>query len=107
VRAARAFWFLEYLGHPDVRLLDGGFKAWAAAGQAVSTEPQAPTQGQWHGTPRPELVASREYVGQQLGRPETTIVDTRSDAERYGEEVRARRWCDPRIRAPRVEEEPD
>ena len=36
-------------------------------------------------------MASRQYVREQLGRPETTIVDTRSDAERYGEEVRARR----------------
>ena len=31
MRAARAFWFLEYLGHPSVRLLDGGFGAWTAA----------------------------------------------------------------------------
>ena len=28
MRAARAFWFLEYFGHPSVRLLDGGFTAW-------------------------------------------------------------------------------
>ena len=37
IRAARAFWFLEYFGHPSVRLLDGGFGAWirgAAAGHA-------------------------------------------------------------------------
>ena len=32
VRAARAFWFLEYFGHPSVRLLDGGFGAWDARG---------------------------------------------------------------------------
>ena len=24
IRSARAFWFLEFFGHPDVRLLDGG-----------------------------------------------------------------------------------
>ena len=32
VRAARAFWFLEYFGHPSVQMLDGGFNAWIAAG---------------------------------------------------------------------------
>src|SRR4249920_2266866 len=43
IRAARALWFLEYLGHPNVRLLDGGFTAWTAAGQEASLDPQAPT----------------------------------------------------------------
>ena len=91
LRAARAFWFLEYLGHPDVRLLDGGFTAWTAAGFAASTEPRAPTPSAWHGTAHPDLIASLQYVRAQLGRAETTIIDTRCDAEWYGEEVRAKR----------------
>src|SRR5690606_34711535 len=32
IRAARAFWALEYFGHEHTRLLDGGFSAWQAAG---------------------------------------------------------------------------
>src|SRR5215208_6438762 len=31
MRAARAFWFLEYFGHPKVQLLDGGYNAWIEA----------------------------------------------------------------------------
>src|SRR3954451_12162924 len=27
MRSARLFWFLEYFGHDDVRVLNGGFKA--------------------------------------------------------------------------------
>lgn len=36
--AARAWWLLRYFGHDCVRVLDGGFRAWQAAGQPLSTE---------------------------------------------------------------------
>ena len=37
--AARAWWLLRYFGHPSVRVLDGGFRAWTAAGHAVESGP--------------------------------------------------------------------
>ncbi len=37
VAAARAWWTLRYYGHEPVRVLDGGFRAWTAAGLPVST----------------------------------------------------------------------
>ena len=33
--AARAWWLLRYFGHRSVRVLDGGFQAWTAAGHPV------------------------------------------------------------------------
>ena len=41
--AARAWWTLRYFGHDRARVLDGGFRAWAAAGLPVTAdEPSVP-----------------------------------------------------------------
>ena len=37
--AARAWWLLRYFGHSSVRVLDGGFRAWTAEGEPVSSGP--------------------------------------------------------------------
>lgn len=91
MRASRAFWLLEYLGHPDVHALDGGFGAWTRAGLPVSADPVAPVATDWQGCPTPRVMATWRDVRDRLGNPDTAIVDTRSDAEHFGELVRAKR----------------
>jgi thiosulfate/3-mercaptopyruvate sulfurtransferase len=49
--AARAWWTLRYFGHDQVRVLDGGFRAWAAAGQPVTVDEPEVVPGDF--TPAP------------------------------------------------------
>jgi thiosulfate/3-mercaptopyruvate sulfurtransferase len=91
VRAARAFWFLEYFGHADVRVLDGGFTAWVAAGLPVTRDVQAATAATWSQEPRADRLATWRDVLDRLAAPGAAILDTRSDGEYFGEVVRASR----------------
>jgi thiosulfate/3-mercaptopyruvate sulfurtransferase len=90
-RSARLFWFLEYFGHDDVHVLNGGFNAWTAAGLPVAHEATVPKSGNFKMKPRRELLATADDVNGKLGNPSTVIIDTRSDAEYTGELVRAKR----------------
>jgi thiosulfate/3-mercaptopyruvate sulfurtransferase len=104
IRAARAFWFLEYFGHPDVRMLDGGFSAWSRAGLPVAvgeaglgeaglkTGPST-SSADWpeRAEPRPDRLATWRDVHDRLGSKDAIILDTRSAEEYYGDLVRARR----------------
>ena len=91
IRAARAFWFLEYFGHPSVRVLDGGFNAWTVAGLEITRDAVAPPKSEWTGSRQGHTLATYREVRSALGRPDKVILDTRSDGEYAGTAVRARR----------------
>jgi thiosulfate/3-mercaptopyruvate sulfurtransferase len=92
-RAARAFWFLEYFGHPSVRVVDGGFGAWTRAKGEVTTVAQAPTPStpEWKGTRHNEILATWRDVLDRMKKPGAVILDARTDGEYCGTTVRSAR----------------
>lgn len=87
MRATRAAWALEYIGHPRVRILDGGL-AIAGEGLVAGTTPVTPTS--FAGNPIDAAIAPGAWLVEHLGNPGIQIFDVRTDEEYYGERVRAR-----------------
>lgn len=91
MRAARGLWFLEYYGHPNVKMLDGGFQAWKAAGAPITTESAPPKAATLEIAERREVLATVDDVLHSLKKKEIAILDTRSKGEYLGTQVRAAR----------------
>jgi thiosulfate/3-mercaptopyruvate sulfurtransferase len=81
--AARAWWMLRYYGHEQVQVLDGGFAAWAAAGEPVSTEDAVAPAGDFTASPRhmPVLDAAGAAALARTG----ILLDARAPARYRGE----------------------
>jgi len=78
--AARGWWTLRYFGHPDVRVLDGGFRAWAGAGLPVTTAGPAPVSGDF--TAAPGQMPVLDAAGAQAMARTGVLLDART-GERY------------------------
>jgi len=91
MRAARGVWFLEYYGHPNVKLLDGGMDAWKAAGGAITTDVVAPKGATLKITTRRDVLATVDDVLKSLDKKDIVMLDTRSEGEHFGTLVRAAR----------------
>ena len=84
--AARAWWLLAWLGKREgVYLLDGGLKAWHAAGLPLSLDAPGGEPGDFTGEPDMSLVLSASRLQGRLGRPEMTLIDARAEARFRGE----------------------
>lgn len=63
--AARAWFMLRWIGFDNAAILDGGIKAWQAAGHPTETgagQPIAAVPGSLTVSPRPEMVAHKDEV---------------------------------------------
>jgi thiosulfate/3-mercaptopyruvate sulfurtransferase len=78
--AARGWWTLRYYGHENVRVLDGGYRAWVGAGHAVTQDDPDPAPGDF--TARPGHMPVLDAAGAQATARTGRLLDARS-AERY------------------------
>jgi thiosulfate/3-mercaptopyruvate sulfurtransferase len=81
--ATRAYFTLDYLGHDQTALLDGGMEQWLKDNRPVTKDAPAVTPGKFTPKPRPELILSTSDVQKQTAAPSAKIslLDVRSSAE--------------------------
>lgn len=94
IAATRAFFTLDYLGHKNVRVLNGGLAAWKAQGldleqgangaKGANSAKGTGAKSALTPKPRPDVVAMAEWISQRLESPQIALVDARPDAEFTG-----------------------
>ena len=75
--AARMLWLMEYLGHMNVSLLNGGWSAWDAANGPVAKDERAYEPAVFQAALSPRRHASAEDVLAHAREPDSVLIDVR------------------------------
>jgi thiosulfate/3-mercaptopyruvate sulfurtransferase len=89
--AARFFWSLDLVGHPDARVLDGGWNAWVAEGLETTGQVPQVQPSQYPIQLDDSRLVDAEQVLAKLDDENVVIVDARSPQEYTGEVKLAQR----------------
>jgi thiosulfate/3-mercaptopyruvate sulfurtransferase len=91
IYAARLWWILNYFGHSNVALMNGGWIKWTAehrpTTQTASDAIPVPA-GQFTARPQPKWIATASDVVAAIGKPGVKIVDARTQNEIDGTDLR-------------------
>jgi len=88
IYAARLWWILNYYGHTNVALMNGGWIKWTAEQRPTSTAPASPGAATFTARAQTHWLATASDVVGAIGKPGVTIVDARTQAEIEGKDLR-------------------
>ena len=85
IAATRMFFTLDYFGHPNARVLNGGLAAWKARGGPIEVSPPSTvTASSLTPKPQPDRVVSADWIMERLSTPKMKLLDARPDPEYTG-----------------------
>jgi thiosulfate/3-mercaptopyruvate sulfurtransferase len=90
IYAARLWWILNYFGHPNVALMNGGWIKWTAEQRdtTAGSESPAASGGRFAARANPQWVATAADVTAAIDKPGIKIVDARTVNEIEGKDLR-------------------
>lgn len=83
-QSCRGYYLLTWLGYPKIKVLNGGFPAWQAAGLPTSTALASSTPATFPDAPTADVMLTKEQVQAALG-TKTVLLDVRDVDEWTGE----------------------
>jgi thiosulfate/3-mercaptopyruvate sulfurtransferase len=83
-KSCRGWMMLNYLGHPNVRVLHGGYRAWMAKKLPTDTSPCTRPASEFVPTITPGVMITAADMRAVIDRPEVVILDVRDFAEWIG-----------------------
>ncbi|MEQ1885938.1 MAG: sulfurtransferase [Bryobacteraceae bacterium] len=84
VFTSRAFFTLDYLGHDQTAMLDGGLPKWKAESRPMETAKPEAKMGRLTPHPRPEIVATKDSVAATAKSGSALLLDARPEADHKG-----------------------
>jgi len=82
ITASRAFWMFKYIGHKDVRIVDGGYRAWVETGGEVTDKTSPKRKVSYIPEVRNEIYSDIETVRKSIEDEKLLLVECRSH-DRY------------------------
>lgn len=88
--SARVWWMFRAMGHRDVRVLDGGLKAWEAAGGEIEDLPPVAVERHYTARKRADLVRDQHQMREIISAAAGHILDARAQGRFDGSEPEPR-----------------
>jgi thiosulfate/3-mercaptopyruvate sulfurtransferase len=88
IYAARLWWILNYYGHSNVALLDGGWVKWTAEQRATTAAAPSIASSTFKVKPGTVKVATAEQVKAAINAPRSKLIDARTQGEIDGKDLR-------------------
>jgi len=90
--ASRLWWVLNYYGHTNVKVLNGGWHRWLTEGRPVTFHATRAPKATFTATANPEIVATVEQLKEDHANPAACqVLDARTDGEWDGSNNRGNR----------------
>ncbi|MBS57959.1 MAG: hypothetical protein CL735_04280 [Chloroflexi bacterium] len=86
--ASRFWWVLNYYGHTNAKVLDGGWKKWFDEGKPISIDPPKKIPSTFTPNTDDKLICTLDQALSKIDDPKSIFLDVRSDGEWNGSNSR-------------------